>query len=230
MGLGIFGEAVLSLCAKARGFDGAFFKEIGGVEVWKKETRKTRSMRVEKILKKFFGGTGSVGPWIVQRGGVCVVGRMRAVGILRTGGAHPSGDSLDRWSRSLRGRSVDCGSEGPALSVRDLCGGPWIVRRGGVRVAGRMRAVGILRTGGAHPSGLPGQFVDFVLEGPLIGFLTVSMAHGVVADIIPFLVVALAAAEFTIPKMALPEAHFIACDLMPLSAYRAFPIGDPVLE
>jgi hypothetical protein len=156
-----------------------FFREIGGVEVWKKETRKTRSMRVEKILKKI--------------------------------------------------------SEGPALSVRGLFGGvvlalwsecaPW-------GFFGRAEPIPpmIFWTDGAGPSGLPGQFVDFALEGPLIGFLTMSMAHGVVADIVPFLVVALAAAEFSIPKMALPEAHFTPCDLMPLSAYRAFPIGDPVLQ
>jgi hypothetical protein len=37
-----------------------------------------------------FGGTGSVGPWIFRRGGVGVVGRERAVKILRTGRAHPS--------------------------------------------------------------------------------------------------------------------------------------------
>jgi hypothetical protein len=46
-----------------RGFDGAFFREIGGVEVWKREKRKTRLMRVEKNLKK-----NSEGPALSVRG------------------------------------------------------------------------------------------------------------------------------------------------------------------
>ena len=114
-------------CVRRREVSMAFF--LGRSVVWKCG-KKRREKRGRCGSKKISGGTRSVGPWIVQRGGICVLGRMRAVGILRTGGAGPSGFFA--------------------------------------------------------PSGLPDQFVDFVLEGPLIGFLTVSMAHGVVADIIPF--------------------------------------------
>ncbi len=97
------------------------------------------------------GGTGSVGPWFFKS-----VRDFSARWRPRCRTTARRGDSSDGRSPSLR----DFASEGPALSVRDFCVGPWFLRQDGVRVVGRMRAVGILRTGGAHPS------EDFASEGP----------------------------------------------------------------
>ena len=77
------------------------------------------------------------------------------------------------------------------------------------------------------PPGLPAQFVDLALVGPVVGVDAVAVAHGIMADIIPFLTVTFAASQLTVPEMALPERYGCSDRGMPLAADRAFPIPDP---
>ena len=75
--------------------------------------------------------------------------------------------------------------------------------------------------------GLPAEFVDLALVGPVVGVGAVAVAHGVLADIIPFLAVTFAASQLAVPEMALPERCGCFDQGMPLAADCAFPIPDP---
>ena len=74
------------------------------------------------------------------------------------------------------------------------------------------------------------QFVDFALMAPFFSFLAEAVAHGVVAHIVPFLVVAFVSAEATVPEFFLPEGFWSFMGGFPFAGDRVFPEGDPAFE
>ena len=80
---------------------------------------------------------------------------------------------------------------------------------------------------------LPGshaQFVNLSLLGPVIAFFAEAVAHGVIAHIIPFLVVAFVGAESAVPEFFLPEGAGIFVCRFPFAGNCIFPEGHPRLE
>ena len=68
------------------------------------------------------------------------------------------------------------------------------------------------------------------MVGPVIAFFAMAVAHGVVAHIVPFLIVAFVGAESLVPELSLPKGPGVFGCRFPFAGSCIFPKGDPAFE
>ncbi len=133
-------------------------------------------------------------------------------------GARRGGDGAGWLLRvSFLGQAEGCPSHGRRRAAKRILGGASSGMPHFSAAKRRRRAAwwgrgGVVATrfilGTSRRLSLPwshAQFVNLSLIGPLLCFLAMAVAHGVVVHIVPFLIVALAGAESLVPELSLPK-------------------------